>query len=498
MKTDQKILTIGQLYQAIVDKHQRGVTHPGLAEFKAPTGVNESTDTEGGYLVTSEMAQPILATIQQASKCWPKAVRLTTSSYGLLTPSVNETTRTADGADSLRCFWVGEAVKKTSDIVNFQKPHALKMHKLVALIPVTDEILQDVNALDGFLNTFVGQKLAWYVDAAMIYGDGATSMYGVASTGVSGTTTAAAADPLDMASLMNFEQALAPACSDRAEWYVSKDKYNEILDLLVSDDSMAAVTHFKDGRMILLGHPVNQMEQMENDPKEGNTDVLLGDFSQYVVATMGDAKRDVNISLRYDYDEKLIRWVLRINGDSFGNVYALEDGTTVGQFVIPQYSKPFESSSSQSLNSDSSGSSDSSQSLSSPSSQSLSSPSSQSLSSDSSGSSPSSQSESSGSSGSTHDESTSSKTLGCYEHYCGDFATAAYDGTYTATGTHGGKPAYTNGSWWIWYDTVTGYWALSNDVGDPQNQWKSSKDDAGGCPDGVWVDEAGTVVDGSC
>ena len=51
----------------------------------------------------------------------------------------------------------------------------------------------------------------------------------------------------------------------------------------------------------------------------------------------------------------------------------------------------------------------------------------------------------------------------------------------------------------MWYDSGTGYWAMSNDVGDPQNQWISSTDTAVECPDGDnWVDEAGIIVAGEC
>jgi hypothetical protein len=90
--------------------------------------------------------------------------------------------------------------------------------------------------------------------------------------------------------------------------------------------------------------------------------------------------------------------------------------------------------------------------------------------------------------------------LGCKVAYCGDFTTAAYDGSYVwdEVSTWGGKAVYSNGTYLIWYDPITGYWALSNDAGDPQNQWLSSKDDAGGCPDGAWVGEVGAVVVGEC
>jgi len=42
---------------------------------------------------------------------------------------------------------------------------------------------------------------------------------------------------------------------------------------------------------------------------------------------------------------------------------------------------------------------------------------------------------------------------------------ATYDGIYTESGTHGGKPAYTNGSRWLWWYALGSQWVLSTAVG---------------------------------
>ena len=155
------------------------------------------------------------------------------------------------------------------------------------------------------------------------------------------------------------------------------------------------------------------------------------------------------------------------------------------------------SSSSQSSSSSSSHSSSSSSSQSSSSSSNIhsSSSSSHSSSSSSSHSSSSSSSESSSSS-----SSSSSSFGGLEEAYCGVFVTtAALNGTWTATGAkYNGLPVFSRGVNSMWYDT-TGYWAISKDVGDPQNQWLSSTDTAVAEPDGdIWVFESGVVTAGEC
>jgi len=90
---------------------------------------------------------------------------------------------------------------------------------------------------------------------------------------------------------------------------------------------------------------------------------------------------------------------------------------------------------------------------------------------------------------------------GCAENYCASgFATTSYNGTYVATGSqYGGKQLYRKpAGMYAWYSVGTGYWVLSNNAGDPQNQWKSSSDIPQACPDGAWSSEDGTFTAGVC
>ncbi len=77
------------------------------------------------------------------------------------------------------------------------------------------------------------------------------------------------------------------------------------------------------------------------------------------------------------------------------------------------------------------------------------------------------------------------------------FTTASLNGDWTLTGiTFNNARSWVNESetYFIWKDT-SGYWAMSNDRGDPSNQWLSSTDTIVTCPDDdAWVAEDGTIV----
>jgi len=95
--------------------------------------------------------------------------------------------------------------------------------------------------------------------------------------------------------------------------------------------------------------------------------------------------------------------------------------------------------------------------------------------------------------------SSSGSYQGCLKGYCADgFQTAGIDGTYSYEGYTAGKPRYFNGTNHLFWDVTYSTWAISQDAGDPPNQWLSSQDVGDVCPDGTYTGEAGTVTEGEC
>jgi len=97
--------------------------------------------------------------------------------------------------------------------------------------------------------------------------------------------------------------------------------------------------------------------------------------------------------------------------------------------------------------------------------------------------------------------SSSSSIKGCEANYCAStFATANINGTYTWRGAiYNGKPVYDNATYYLWYSTVgSNYWAISLTYPTAEINWVSNKNVPGGCPDGTYENENGTLVAGQC
>jgi HK97 family phage major capsid protein len=421
--------TLGELVQAAYKHSKFGIEDERLQVKSA--GLNATTSADGGYLVNKTIIGPILESAQQKSKLWAKATKFNTKSYGAKIPYLLETTR-KDSSVGKMAYWIGEGNAKSTDYPRFGQLD-LKLNKLAVLCPATEEILQDSQLLNDWIDAFVTQKISLEVDRAILYGNPTTSMGGIMGGGNgNGVIGVASADPITETIIDNFSNSFAPSNEGNGEWYMSKENFNDIK--ASASDLINKGKLIFDGAWYLNGYKVNVMEQMYS-----GCDIVLGDFSQYAVLSAGEAIRDVSISFKYDLDDVYIRWVIRLQGDSFGQSYELQDGSTVGTFIVSEECivATASSSSSSSTNSSSSSSIDSHSSASTDSSDSSNS--------------------SSTSSSSTTSQSTSSSSKTSESSSSGDNLTVTgtltpdATGDYIPEGTKNGKTYYSNGTYYVWY-----------------------------------------------
>lgn len=432
-------------------------------EQKIAGGMIEGTASAGGYLVAKPLVGPLMMSAQQQSTLWAKSTKLRSNSYGAKIPYLAESART-DAMTGKMAYWIGEATSKTTDYPRMGQLD-MTMRKLCILLPVTDELLQDSQLLDDWIDSFAAQRIAWNVDRAILYGDPAVSMGGIMGGGSgNGVIGVASANPLTETVLSAFQAALAPSNEKKAEWFVSKENWNDITDQAQNLMNHHELVCSDDGTWHLFGHRINILEQMT-----APCDVMLADMSQYAVVSMGDAIKDVSIQFKYDSDQTYIRWVIRLGGDSFGQSYSLDDSVTYGAFIVPEEcaQKTASSSSSETSSSSSWSAGNVSESTSS---SSLSSQSESSLSS---------QSESSHSTESVSSESTVSESSSSAD--CLDVSGTLdpdITGAYCPNGeTYSGQKVYaldaptsSSDDWYIWYNG-SGSWIISTKVGGQQNDF---------------------------
>jgi len=493
MKMNKRV-KLGESIQELIKGNK-----PNKAIIKS-TGQNEATAADGGNLVQNNLIATILSPDFMAGSIYEKCTifNVGDDNAGVKIPISNEPTRNAAGIlGGVLAYVVGEGVAKTPSDAAFSILD-LGFNKIAVVITLTDEIKSDSELLGQFVQKAASDAIKWIVDTNIVYGGGAlNAIANHPATGfsdVAGVITAA-----ELKDIYDLYYQNKNGC-----WVVSQDMWIDITNLwdTATQTPQIPLTWDMDGTPILWGYPVIVSDVMRD------TSLVLGDFSQYVIAQK-EMTQAVNESLKFVEDESYLRFVLRINGSSmWAGPMTLTDGSVVHPFVMKTddeqstSSEGFSSSSSSIDSSSTSSTSPGSTSSTSSSSSSSSIDSSSSESTDESNSSGSSDSsstnssQSSSSSSSSFDSSSSESGGDCNASYVAStFATADINGTYAIDGQYNGKAKYYNGTYWLFFaDSNPDYWAISGDAGDPQNQWVTSKDTAGDCPDGTYVGEAGTLV----
>ena len=138
------------------------------------TGQNEATDADGGYLVEHPITLPILAPNFMAGSLYERCrvINVGEMANGVKIPIAAETSRSTAGIrGGVLSYWVGEGVAKTPSTAQFGQLN-LGLNKLACVVPVTDELKQDSEALGQYVSAASGDAILFNVDRAILYGNG--------------------------------------------------------------------------------------------------------------------------------------------------------------------------------------------------------------------------------------------------------------------------------------------------------------------------------------
>jgi len=143
----------------------------------APTTIStEGTGADGGYLVPpdyrSEIIDAIVGEDQLLSYCNP----IITNSNRIIVPA-DETTPWSTTSGPL-VYWESEAGQKTQSKVAL-KQKTVRLDKLISLVPVSDELLEDAPSLNSYLSRTVSQKMGFAINLALVQGTGVGEPQGI-------------------------------------------------------------------------------------------------------------------------------------------------------------------------------------------------------------------------------------------------------------------------------------------------------------------------------
>jgi HK97 family phage major capsid protein len=311
--------SFGEFATAIVKNTVHGALDDRLTfNAAAPsTYGNEAAGADGGFLIPPEFSKQIFTLSLNDDALLPLTDNTDVSGNSMVFPK-DETTPW--GTDGIRAYWQSEASAATAT-----KPKLgtsiLRLHKLLALVPLTDELVSDTNALDSYLPGKVSDSIRWKVNEALLLGNGNGQPLGAFNSGAAvvqakETVVAQSANTVVLLNVTNMVARLIPGGFARAVWLITPDALPSIFGLTTANGFPLWMANSQGAQGspygTLLGRPIIVSQHAAAFSAQG--DISLIDMS-YIrsITKAGGIQTATSLHLYFDADATAFRATFRVD-----------------------------------------------------------------------------------------------------------------------------------------------------------------------------------------
>lgn len=275
---------------------------------------NESVGADGGYLVPPEFAQSIYTHSLENDSLLPLTDNNPVSGNGMTFPK-DETTPW--GSDGIRAYWEAEAAVATAT-----KPKLgisqQRLHKLFALVPVTDELMADALTLTGYLERKMGESIRWKSNDALFNGTGAGQPLGILQAPAKVSVAKEGSQTADTIVVQNVAKMFARMLTSslrNSVWMINSDALPQIITMVLNNYPIymapGGLPNAPAGT--LLGRPIMLSDHCKTVGDQG--DIALVDWKQYRTITKRTGiEMATSMHLYFDAGATAFRATFRIDG----------------------------------------------------------------------------------------------------------------------------------------------------------------------------------------
>ena len=281
----------------------------------------EAVNSEGGFLVTGEKGDGLMKRLydnnQVISRCDKRTIQGAYYEFNAL----DETSRAAGSrSGGVRAYWGPELGGATQSQPKFDQ-RRIDLNKLTALWYASDEVLADAPLLAQEGEASFMEEYDFVVQDAILNGEGAGLPLGILSADATTSVAKENGQAADTITTMNivkmWSRGWAPGRAN-AVWLINQDVEPQLFTMSLAVGTGGIPVYMPAGALsdspfsTLMGRPVIPVEQCETVGTK--SDIILADFSQYMVIDKGGINGASSIHLKFDYSQTCFRWVLRLGG----------------------------------------------------------------------------------------------------------------------------------------------------------------------------------------
>ena len=305
----------------------------------AASGGSVGIDAEGGYLVETDKAASILTTAIEtgvlASRCTQQPIGAMADSFSYL--AADDRDRSTGKINGIQVYRKGEADTMTAGGKAKLKEREIRVEDMYGLVYVTNRMLRDALAMAEYTKRVLREQLAFKLDYEIFQGNGAGQCLGIMNSGLIvtvGKETSQTADTINATNaikmLARFKGDISKAC-----WFVNQDCLPQFPLMTVGNQPVfipgGSFANAPFG--VLLGLPIVPIEFCKTVGDLG--DIVLGDFSQYLLVRKGGVEEAESMHVKFTTDEMAFRFIVRNNGQPMHDspITPLNGSNTLSPFV---------------------------------------------------------------------------------------------------------------------------------------------------------------------
>lgn len=324
---DKHFNSFGEQLGAIARHYSGGQSDNRLV--RAPIGAGETDASAGGFLVQTDFASAIFTRAYDMGDILGRVFKLPISanSNGIKIPAVDESSRaTGSRWGGVQSYWVGEGDGATATKPKFRLLE-LDLKKLMSVMYVSDELLQDQVALESIASQAFSEEIMFMTEDGIFEGDGVGKPAGIMKSPALVTVAkdnGQAAATLSLNNIVSMWSRMWIRSRKNAAWYINQDVEPQLYQLSQTVGTGGLPMFLPAGGLnaapysTLFGRPVIPIEYASTLGTPG--DIVLADFSQYVLADKRGMQAATSMHVRFLTDEMTFRFTYRVDGESLWNV----------------------------------------------------------------------------------------------------------------------------------------------------------------------------------
>ncbi len=286
---------------------------------------SEGVGADGGFAVPPEFRRDIQVLVMGEESLFSRCDNNPTDSNVVTVPT-DETT--AWGTSGVRAYWGAEAGTMTQSKLAL-KEHTTRLHKLHALVPMTEELMEDAPLAAALITRKAGEQMQFKLTDAIINGSGVGQPLGIMNSPCLVTVSkesSQVADTIHAKNIAKMWARMPGAVRSKSVWLVNQDVEPQMMELGFQVGPADSGTK-TGGSLIyvppgglsaspygtILGRPVITTEAC----------AAIGDLGDIVFAFLGGyfapfksggIKNSVSMHLWFDQDTTAFKWTMRVGG----------------------------------------------------------------------------------------------------------------------------------------------------------------------------------------